>query len=83
MNPENPIDDCAHFANNNEYDIYHLLYDEMYVVKNIQAEEDITVLDIVKFFKECGTKTEQDEIKSILLLPDYNEELWSLSYQCH
>ena len=79
VNPETPIDDCAHFANNNEYGIYHLLYDETYVSENVQTEEDITVLDVVKFLKECGTKPEQDEIKRILLLPDYNEELWSLS----
>lgn len=79
VDPENPIDDCVHFANNNEYDIYHLLYEEMYVVKNIQAEEDITVLDIVKFLKEHGTKKEQDEIKDILSLSDYDEELWTLS----
>ena len=51
----------------------------MYVVKNIQAEEDITVLDIVKFLKEHGTKKEQDEIKDILSLSDYDEELWTLS----
>lgn len=62
VNPENPIDDCAHFANNNEYDIYHLLYDEMYVVKNIQAEEDITVLDIVKFSRNAVQR--QNRMKS-------------------
>lgn len=78
-NSEEPINDCAHFANNNEYDIYHLLYEEMYVAENIQTEDDVTVLDVVEYIKEHGTKTEQDEIKSILSLPDYNEEFWSLS----
>ena len=79
VNPENPIDDCAHFANNNEYGVYHLLYDETYVSENVQTEEDITVLDVVKFLKEHGTKKEQDEIKDILSLSDYDEELWTLS----
>lgn len=79
VNPENPIDDCAHFVNNNEYGIYHLLYDEIYVSENVQTEEDITVLDVVKFLKEHGTKKEQDEIKDILSLSDYDEELWTLS----
>lgn len=79
VNPENPIDDCAHFANNSEYGVYHLLYDETYVSENVQTEEDITVLDVVKFLKEHGTKKEQDEIKDILSLSDYDEELWTLS----
>lgn len=79
IDPENPIDDCSHFLNNDEYDVYHLLYDEMYVAENIQTEEDVTVLDVVEFVKEHGSKAEKHDIGNIISSPDYSEELWSLS----